>query len=106
MKTQNAIDRMVNFGKIVEDSYNTIMMRNLKDDANGQGPLLNGLASYMGLNMKGEFIELDEAYNVVRAYIGEEVIARLRHQDLALPSYAEVASRLDHHDYTFKENSK
>ena len=42
-----------------------------------KGPLFAGITAYKALNMEGEFKDLDEAYNVVTAYILDEM---LKHQ--------------------------
>lgn len=39
-----------------------------------KGPLFAGITAYKALNMEGEFKDLDEAYNVVTAYILDEML--------------------------------
>ena len=76
MKIQTAINELTKLGKVVDESYEAVMQRKMPK-MEVKGPLFAGIAAYKALNMEGEFKDLDEAYNVVTAYILDEM---LKHQ--------------------------
>lgn len=76
MKIQTAITEVIKLGIVVDKSYEAVMQRKMPK-MEVKGPLFAGIAAYKALNMEGEFKDLDEAYNVVTAYILDEM---LKHQ--------------------------
>ena len=80
MKIQTAINELTKLGKVVDESYEVVMQRRMPK-MEVKGPLFAGIAAYKALNMEGEFKDLDEAYNVVTAYILEEM---LKHKNIEI----------------------
>lgn len=80
MKIQTAINELTKLGKVVDESYEAVMQRRMPK-MEVKGPLFAGIAAYNALNMEGEFKDLDEAYNVVTAYILEEM---LKHRNIEM----------------------
>lgn len=78
MSLNYAINRIKHLGSISAQSYEAVTGKIFETTDGSKSKLLAGLAAYKALKMESNDLEMDEAYNVVVAYISKIVLSEVR----------------------------
>jgi hypothetical protein len=78
MSIEAAMAKFKGLGEIMDESYKKVTGSGLKGNGTKFKKFETGLAGYIRLKLSGENKEMDQAYDVIKAYIEQEVIDRIK----------------------------